>query len=262
MSTTAIIALGSGLVGALFSAYLSYIVRLKAKEREDADERKRLAHVNFLLLTDAVAADSFVTNVANGLVGVYGLKTEDYELSHIAATYLASKFSELGQEDLISVRFLLKPVVRAAMASTETFEINQSDLGRMHEITIYAYHRFQTMSARLRAAFDLLDSVLEQHDTKLLDAPVIHSIIRAYRDYADAAGILRAGLQNSAGLSSDYSVQCMKRSYDAVRADSLASLSHNAKLKAAKDAAEAAQSPETQTEGIAASGEHVSRPPI
>lgn len=153
MSTTAIIALGSGLVGALFSAYLSYIVRLKAKEREDADERKRLAHVNFLLLTDAVAADSFVTNVANGLVGVYGLKTEDYELSHIAATYLASKFSELGQEDLISVRFLLKPVVRAAMASTETFEINPSDLGRMHEITIYAYHRFQTMSGEIEGRF-------------------------------------------------------------------------------------------------------------
>lgn len=45
MIQTTAFALISGLIGALLAAHLSFVVRLKAKQREDAEERKRNAKV-------------------------------------------------------------------------------------------------------------------------------------------------------------------------------------------------------------------------
>jgi len=48
------------LTGALISAILSYEVRLRAKAREYAEERKRIAHGAFSSLTDVVGGGLFV----------------------------------------------------------------------------------------------------------------------------------------------------------------------------------------------------------
>ncbi|NPT60493.1 hypothetical protein [Paraburkholderia elongata] len=253
MSSTPIVAIVSGLIGALVSAYLSYIVRLKAKHREDSDERKRLAHVNFLLLTNVVAADFFIKDFSEKLVNARGIKMEGYGLPHATAVFFATRAAEMSHEDISHVQLLLKPFIRAAIGATENFEIDQSNLGRMKEVAIYAYYGCQTAMARLKAALDLLDVSLEKGDPRLLDATVFHSVFRAYREYADAAGILRAALQNSAELSSEYSVKCLNRSFAALKAEISASFEHNAKLELAKKAADAATAP-SPTEMEVASG--------
>ena len=59
-ATVSVVALLSGLIGALASAYLGYVVRIKVKERGDQEHRKAVAHVNFLQLTDFVASDFYL----------------------------------------------------------------------------------------------------------------------------------------------------------------------------------------------------------
>jgi hypothetical protein len=255
MSSTPIVAIMSGLIGALVSAYLSYVVRLRAKNREDADERKRLAHVNFLLLTNAVAADFFVKDFSDRMMEAFNIKVEGYGLSHAAATFLATRFAQMKPEDLSHAQMLLKPVIHSVIGSMENFEIRQSALGRMQEVAVYTYFRYQTTMIRLKIALDLLDTAFEKGDPKFLDAPIIHGVFRAYREYADAAGILRAALLKSAGLSNEYSIKCLNRSFVAIKADIAASFEHNTKVELAKKAAEAAKSPGATAQDEAAACE-------
>src|SRR5579862_6565752 len=101
MTSIQIVALISGLTGALVSAYLSYIVRLKAKAREDADERRRLAHVNFLMLTDSVGGNLYLKLFIDRIVQLYNVKLEGFDVSHAAAAFFAKKIAEAKAEDRV-----------------------------------------------------------------------------------------------------------------------------------------------------------------
>src|ERR1700730_3543916 len=145
-----VVGLLSGLTGALVSAYLSYSVRLRAKEREDADERRRLAHVNFLALTDVVGSNLCVKFFIERIVKLYEVKLEGFDLSHAAAAFFATKVSEAKPEDRAHGQMLAKRMIAMMTDTSNKFEIKASDLGRMNDMTIYAYFRFQAALVRLK----------------------------------------------------------------------------------------------------------------
>lgn len=232
-------ALTSGLIGALIAAFLSYKVRLKAKCKEDEEERKRLALVNFLLLTDVVASDFFMKDFIDRLSKLSDFKAEGFGLSHAVAVFLASKIEASTDVDLSQARMLLKPFIASAITAIDKFEIRQRDLGHLSEVTIYAYHRHRAAGARLQTALAFFDVIAERGDAKLITASSLHSLFQTYRSYADSAGLLRAGLRKAGALSDAYSVQCLVRSFNAMRADTAAALEQNEKLALAKKAADA-----------------------
>ena len=213
-------ALLAGLIGALISALLSYVVRLRAKRKEDEDERKRLALVNFLLLTNTVASDHLMKHTAGNMLKIAGVKAEEgFSHSHSVAGMLASKIVEMKPEELEHVHIIMKPFISAAVAAIDKFDVNQSDLGHMSEVTIYMYHRYKAAAMRLQTTLGLLDGVIEKKDPKLLDATVLHSVFTGYRAFADAAAILRAAFGRSAGVSDTHSVDCLIRSYKAMKSE-------------------------------------------
>jgi hypothetical protein len=242
-----LIALASGLVGALISAFLSYKVRLRAKAAEDADERRRIAHVNFLLLTDTVAADAFLQELAERLSKLLEPQPKGYGASHAVASFLAERIAAMTPEAFAELRSAIKPLLSATAQSLDKFEIKQSDLSRMSEVTIYSYHQYVTAVARLKIAVSVVEELLAADRPGQLDAATLHSLYLSYRAVADKAGLLRAAFRKSAALSEGYSLECLQRSYAAAKADARLSFEQSSKLELAKkaiqDTADAAKAP-------------------
>lgn len=233
----------SGLVGALLAAFLSYKVRLTAKRKEDEDARKRIAQVNFLMLTDTVASNFFIKNFVERVLDISEVKVEKgYDLAHAISALIASKSQGLTKDDLERVRILTKPVISTLIASLDRLEISAADLGHMAEVTIYAYHRYRISAIRLQASLGMLDALLDEGNMKLADAKVLHGFYQTYRDHAKVAGILRAAFGKSAGISSDTSLKSLVRSFEATKAEVVASLSSSSKLELAQRALEATNS--------------------
>jgi hypothetical protein len=238
--TIPIVGLLSGLTGALLSAYLSYIVRLRAKAREDVDERRRLAHVYFIALTDVVGSNLFVKSFVERMVKQYELKLEGFDFSHVAATLFATKFAETKPDDRAHIKVIAKGVI-AMITESVKLDIDDSDLGRMNETAMYAYFRFQTATTRLKHSLLLIDSYFDSGIWNAGDAASLaNGIFRAFGTLAESAGVLRAALQVMAGLSSDYSTKCLARSFNATQKELLASFAENSKLELATKAAQEA----------------------
>lgn len=236
--TIPIVGLLSGLTGALLSAYLSYIVRLRAKAREDIDERRRLAHVHFLGLTDVVGSNLYVKSFIERIVKVYEVKLQGFEFSHAAAAFFATKFADTKPDDRAQIQMLTKGVI-AMITESVKLEIDSSDLGRMNETAMYAYFRFQAATTRLKHSLLLLNSYFDRGVWNAGDAAsLLHGIFRAFETLAESAGILRAALRVMAGLSNDYSTECLTRSFNATQKELVATFAEDSKLDLAKKAAQ------------------------
>lgn len=236
-TTISMVALLSGLIGALVSAYLGYVVRIKVKERGDQEHRKAVAHVHFLQLTDFVASDFYLKEFLGRISKEYEPNSNDFALSHKAAAFLASKIAALESDALKQVHGLLKPIITVSTESMDRFTLSQDQLAELEPDTIYVYNRYVTSSLRLKTSLTLIESLLEKGDPKLLDASILHGVFLSYRTFADASGVLRAAFKHAAGVSDNYSFQCLTRSYTAIQKDVRSSFENSSQLEKAKKAA-------------------------
>jgi hypothetical protein len=213
MYQTFAVALVSGLIGALLSAYLSYVVRLKAKEREDADERKRLARMYFLQLTDTVSTYLYAENITKVVVNSAGAADNVNALSMRVCREIAKTINSMSVEDVAKAQVGAKPLLKVLRDSFGDLNVATEDICRMDEVAIFSYHRHRSAIARLNATLVSFEAMLDIGDPKLLDAAGVYSLFFAYKTYAETAGILRAGFSKSAELSEKYAFFCLTRSY-------------------------------------------------
>ncbi|MDT0137249.1 hypothetical protein [Acidovorax sp. PRC11] len=221
----------AGLFGALISAFLSYIVRLRAKRKEDEEERKRIAKVNFLLLTNTVAFHHFASQLIASAVKKHGFSDSRVNTPHAAAVVIGSAVADLKTEDTEGIRVFLKPFLVALAGELRKFEVKQSDLAKMSEVAIFMYHRFNTTASRLVAGLNLLDELLENGDPKKISASYLLSLYETYKSFAHAAGVLRAAFQESAGLEKDYAFDCFERAFTVIQKETVTFTSQSAKLQ-------------------------------
>ena len=233
-STISIVALVSGLIGALLSAYLGYVVRIKVKEREDAKRQQKLAHVHFIQLTDFVASDFLMKEIVSRISAESKLMHEGFDLSHGIAAYLATNFSELKPDAIAQVRAVLKPTVAVAIDSMDKFLLAPTQLAELSSETVYFYNRYVTASLRLKAGLRLFETILDQENHKAIDASSLHSLFQSYRAFAYASGLLRAVFRSAAEVSEGYSLKCLQRSYQALQKDVREAFEDMSKLEKAK----------------------------
>lgn len=213
MMYTLAVALISGLIGALLSAYLSYVVRLKAKKREDSEERKRIAQVHFLQLTDTMATYLYAENIAKVIVKAAGTDSDVNAFSMKICEEIATAVSAMSEADVAKAQIGAKPLFKALREFFGGLSVSVGDLGRMDEIAIFSYHRHRSAIARLNVTLVSFEAILDIGDPKLLDAAGVYSLLFAYKTYAETAGILRAAFAKSADLSDKYTFFCLTRSY-------------------------------------------------
>ena len=213
MIQTIAVALISGLIGALLSAYLSYLVRLKAKEREDASERKRVAQVHFLQLTDTMATYLYAESFAKIIAKAATVNDDLNAFSIKVCDEIAKAVNSMSELDVKKAQLVGKPLLKVLRDSFDDLNVAVCDLGRMDEIAIFSYHRHRSAIARLNAILVSFESMLDIGDPKLLDAAGVYSLFFAYKTYAETAGVLRASFAKSAELSEKYTFFCLTRSY-------------------------------------------------
>lgn len=233
-STISVVALGSGLVGALLSAYLSYVVRIKVKERDEQKRQRKLAHVHFIQLTDFVASDLLMKEIINRITAESKLENQDFERSHGIAAFLASKFSELEQDAVAQIRAVLQPTLVVVTESMDKFMLAPAQLAELSSDCVYFYNRYVAASLRLKVGLKLLETLLEQGNPTAIDASALHSLFQAYRAFADASGVLRTAFRGAAALSENYSLKCLQRSYQALQKDVREVFDNMSKLEKAK----------------------------
>ena len=233
-STISIVALVSGLIGALLSAYLGFVVRIKVKEREETNRQQKLAHVHFIQLTDFIASDFLIKEIVSRMSAESKLKNEGFDLSHGIAAYLATKFSELEPDAIAQIRAVLKPTVAVVIDSMDKFLLAPTQLAELSSETVYFYNRYIIASLRLKAGLRLFEAILEQENPTAIDAPALHSLFQSYRAFADASGLLRAAFRGAAAVSDKYSLKCLQRSYQALQKDVRETFENMSKLEKAK----------------------------
>ncbi len=235
-----LVALLSGTIGALISAFLSYHVRLRAKRKEDSERKKKLALVHFLQLTNFVAADFYCTELVKNLAKAGWIKAEkEFDFEHELSVLLSDQIAKSDPAALTKAHQRLSPYLKGIAPSIDRFNVTAEDLSEMSEVTIYAYTRYVQLGDRLKAAATTIEHWLEKADPTLLDAKTILAAYQTYRDFADAAGVLRAAFVTNAGVTKAYSQRCLMRGYTAVQKEVARSFAVGQKLSNAEAAAAA-----------------------
>jgi hypothetical protein len=236
-----VIALISGLAGAFVTAMLSFVVRLKAKEREDIDERRRRAHVVFLSLTDVVGAHLYVRFWIERVVKSLALELNGYDVSHACIAYISKWMADPDHKDRKQLALLVTPIFSALASGVDEVRFGDGELGRMSEVTIYSYHRYRNAGSQMRIAVSVFEKLVSADSWQMeLASGVMHSAVRAYTKMSEAAGILKATLEDMAGVSPDYAKRCLVRSYKAAHNEVSGALEQNAKLDLARKASQEA----------------------
>lgn len=230
------IALTAATFGALFSAWLAYTVRLKAKSKEDIDSRRRLALVHFLRLTDVVAADLFFKDLLKRLATSAGLETNVMSLSHLVAVYIADGLAAAPEDEKGKVTPTIKAVSSAYIAGFESFKISDTELGHMSEVAIYCYHQFVAASFNLKASIQTIELLLEGN-WKRIDAGAISAALQAHEQHIEAAGVLRAALAQAASIPDSSSINALLRSFNGAKTRAMRAMENNAKLTRVREAA-------------------------
>lgn len=232
--TLGAVALVSGLVGALVSAYLSYLVRLKVREKDDIARQRRLAYVYFIQLTEVFASDLIIKEIAGKVNESMGGKEKGIGLSLSAAVHLAEQVSKLKAEDVKIIRATLKPFFAYLCESLDKVTIPAAQLSELPQDSVYFYNRYMMKAQQFKTAVRLLEGALDDDDLKLLSAETLSGVFTAYQGAADASGLLRAAFISYGGISSATSQAALVRSYKFWKEEIAKSLSQTSKLDAAK----------------------------
>jgi hypothetical protein len=233
-ATISVVALVSGLVGALLSAFLSYVVRLKVREKEELARQRRLAYVYFIQLTEVFASDLIIKEISGKVNESLGNKEKGVGLSHAAAVYLSEQIAKVKPDDLKAIRALLKPFLAYMCDSLDKVVLPASQLSELPRDSVYFYNRYIVKAQQFKVAVRALEGALDDADTKLLSAEMLNSVFTAYQGAADASGLLRAAFISYGGISSAASHAALVRSYKFWKEEIAKGLSQTSKLDAAK----------------------------
>lgn len=233
-TTLSVVALVSGLVGALLTAFLSYMVRLRVREKEDETRQKRLAYVYFIQLTEVFASDLIIKEISEKVNESLGIKEKGVGLSHAAAVYFAEQLSKVKPEDLKAIRALFKPFLTYICESLEKVTLPAAQLSELPQDSVYFYNRYMMKAQQFRTSVQLLEGALDDGDTKLLSAEMLNGVFAAYQGAAEASGLLRAAFMTYGSISSSISHAALARSYKFWKEEIAKSASQTSKLEAAK----------------------------
>lgn len=240
---TLTVAAFSGLVGALATAYLSYVVRVKVQERAKRERQKAMALVYFLRLTDFVAADFYLNEFCSKLKKIYDAGSNEIEFSHKVVIEIANAIESLDAEAVKQLQDVLKPAIAAFVDSIDKFTIPMKSLIDLDTSAIATYSRFQKTSSRLKAYLLLAGTLTEKGNVAALEASTLNSAFLAFRAFAQDSGILRATFKRIAGISDESSTGCLIDSYAAIQKDVYTQLENKAQLQNVKIAASKTAAP-------------------
>lgn len=238
-----VLGLLSGVMGALVSAWAMYFVLHMIEKRKRSQRLRCAAFVHFMRLTDIVAMDALLTQVVEKLAAEKETGTNEFDLSHIVAAYLASALDDADADARKTLQMVILPLIAVATETMDSEALKPSDLIDIAPESVYFCNRYIAACVGMKVSLRLLGTFVERGEWSFVDAPLLHGIFQSYRKLAKTAGVLRISLMKASGVSKGASLGYLQRSHEVLRQEVAASLGQSAKLEKAKDALESAKAP-------------------
>ncbi len=233
-TTISLVALLSGLFGAILTAILSYFVSIKIKENKDNKRKKQRAFVHFIQLTDMVARDFILKEIVNNMSKDFETNEDEFSFEHIVAVYLSDQLKKIDDETKEELMFLINPLIDQAVKSIDRVYLSPEQLAELPQDTIFCYNRYVAKAMQIKSTLTSFESTLQLKKFSSFGTDFLYAALLTYKDFAKSAGILRASFVKFGAISDEYALAALRRSYEVQMEDINSSMAHTTKFKKAK----------------------------
>ena len=191
----------SGLVGALISAWLSFVVRLHLDKRAQREAERRLAYVYLVRVSELVAADVMIRSFVKVFVPADAAKelmSPDgaYEPSHKVSAFISEALAKRTPEefknnpDYLGVPRLINEMLAAAKDS----RLSPEQLSKLPREAVFACHQFQKHHTYVCQVVSMWIGLFENGELCWFTPECIHDQWRALVQFAKHARSVRDAL--------------------------------------------------------------------
>jgi len=240
------VAIASGLVGALITAVLNYYVRLFVARRAQADVESRIVFVHLVRVSEVVATEQVLTTYVDAIkkalatqLTAIPTETGKYELSHRICAEIARGLTSIPDDKRAEIRrfgYLAEPLERMASSFSE-YKLSLEQLSRLPKDVVIAYSAFNAHAGHLHNAVLTWTNFLRSGDSRILTAEVIHGQWISLQAFLQAARTLRTGLIDFGRIDAKEANAVLTKQYEITARTVQLTLNHQAKVKAALEAA-------------------------
>lgn len=196
------IAIISGLIGAIASAVLGFVVRYILDRRALRDAERRLAYVYLVKVSDVVAADIVIRTVIKLLVpqDYYNeLVVCDKNLfgpSHKLSAMLAEALSKLTKESIEGNPSLMAipRFAKSQMEAAKEMKLTSEQLSRLPKNVVFLSNRFQTSHGQVMQCIEMWGALFENNERYWVTPDGIHNQWMCIVRFAAVARELRLAL--------------------------------------------------------------------
>lgn len=195
------IALLSGLIGALVSAALGFVVRLVLDKRAQREAERKLAYVYLVRVSDIVAIDVAARVVAKIFLPAEAEKElmsadGSFEVAHKICAMLAEQLKKLDA-DAVKNDPALRVIPRwtkSVVDAVKQSQLTPEQLSKLPREAVFASNRFQGAQTYAAQVVDLWGALFENGESYWATAEGLHDQWTAVVRFTEAARLLRAEL--------------------------------------------------------------------
>ena len=196
MSTLALI---SGLVGALLSAVLSFVVRRALDAKAQRESERKLAYVFLVRVSGLLAAESVIRKVLTiyfkAIPETAELASAQYDTSHRLSAVVALMLTHEAKGIVEDPKYRAIPrMVQRILEDAKESRLSPDQLAKLPREVIYAFDRYQSEHSQMCQVAGMWSDYFEHDDRAWVTAEGLHDQWRSLARFIKEATELRAAL--------------------------------------------------------------------
>lgn len=237
------IAILSGLIGALVTAILNYLIQILISKRDQKLNEKKLAYVYLVKISELIVIEVFVKRIVKAHVEAYTAdinslkKSADgkFEISHGICATIAKIIADLSVEKLKKLneyRSVLE-IFRDIPETMIDFKLPIEVLSQLPNQAIQHYSYLESQTSTLKYIFKSWSEFIEKGNRIFLSADLLYAQWLNIKFLFEAAHVVRAALIKYGGISNKEAVNLLSAQIQRAKKISNESLSSQSKIKEA-----------------------------
>jgi hypothetical protein len=242
------VALFSGLIGAIITAILNYIVRLLISKRDQKSNEKKMAYVYLVKISELIAIEILVRRIVEAYAKAFAedinslKKSADgkFEMSHGICAAIAKAIDEVSDDKLKELNEYRAAfeIYREILEKAVDFKLPIDVLSKLPKQAIQHYSHFESQASSIKYIFKCWAEFIEKGNKTLLKADFIYGQWLSIKFLFDAAHVVRAALIKYGRISNNEAISLLSAQIQRAKEISHASLSSQSKIKEALSAIE------------------------
>ena len=238
------VALFSGLIGALISAGLSYVIRASLDRRNIREAESRITYVHFVKISEIVAIDFVVKNFLKVYVTEEqraAMKSKDglFEPSHAISVVLAQEIKKQTPESIKATPGLsfVSVYLKSLLESISESKLSTEELSKLPRETILNYSSFLNYLSHLQGIILLWINFFEDPNATWVTAEAIHEQWLTITKFFEHTRALHSALQRAGSITNNDATTLVRKQASVMTERYFSNLKHKPMLQAAvKDA--------------------------